>query len=467
MLNVEDPEPSPVPDGTGHSRRVRVRYAPSPSGIPHIGNIRTALFNFLFAKNQKGKFILRIEDTDQKRIVPGAIEKIKESLLSLNLKFDEVYRQSERTMIYSKYLNLLKDKGLVYQDEGAWRFKVKSQTEKIGWNDFVHGPVAFSPGVIEDFIIIKSDGFPTYHFASVIDDHDMRITHVMRGDEWISSTPKHLLLYKAFGWEPPTFVHTPPILGPNKKKLSKREGARSVLEYIKDGYLPEAIINFLALLGWSPPPPKHLRGFGRELSRNGGPLRRDASRMDSSEVKVKEEELFSLDQLIKLFSLDRLNKNSPIFNIEKLNWFNKKYLQKYSPEILSEKTRNFSKRARTINDRQLRAIVTLVKDRLTTLADFDKIAAIFFEKGKEKPPPEEKIANAKEAIKSISTWNDRSIEKTLELWILKNKLDPADFKNTLRLAVFAQHSPPIYQSIALLTKKEVLKRIDDAVKKSK
>ena len=414
--------------------RVVVRYAPSPTGIPHIGNIRTALFNFLLAKNQNGQFILRIEDTDRKRFIPKSIPKIKESLLVLGLKWDgeEIY-QSKRLNLYQEHLEILKKKQLTYNKEGAWYFKVE-KSKKISWQDLLHGPINFSSDVIEDFVIVKSDGFPTYHFASVVDDHEMQVSHVMRGDEWISSTPKHLLLYQAFSWNPPKFIHLPPILGPDKKKLSKRQGARSVLEYIEDGYLPEALVNFLALLGWSP------KG---------------------------DRELFILDELIREFSLDRLNKNSPIFNIEKLNWFNKKYLQKYTSDELIKKIRNFSKLAKTINDQHLAKISRLVCDRLTTLADFDSIASIFFQKGKEKPPEKSKIENARKAIESIITWDEHSIGQVLDKWIANNHFESSDFKNTLRLSVFADNTPPIYQSLSVLSKEEVINRIDDAIKKAK
>ena len=420
--------------------RVVVRYAPSPTGIPHIGNIRTALFNYLFAKNQKGRFILRIEDTDRKRFIPKSIPKIKESLLILGLKWDQIFEQSKRLPLYIKNLKILQEKNLVYEDDGSWRFKVPNglpagrQGRKIKWHDLLHGPIEFSSDVIEDFVIIKSDGFPTYHFASVVDDHEMQVSHVIRGDEWISSTPKHLILYQASGWQPPAFIHLPPILDSNRQKLSKREGARSILEYVEDGYLPEALVNFLALLGWAP------KG---------------------------DQELFTLDKLIREFSLDRLNKNSPIFNIEKLNWFNKKYLQKHTSDQLIKKIRNFSRLAKTVNDQHLTKISRLVCDRLTTLADFNSIASIFFKKGKLKPPAKTKIQNAKEAILSITTWDEKQISQKLDQWISKKKLDPADFKNTLRLAVFADNTPPIYQSLVVLSRQEVLERIDDAIKKSK
>lgn len=434
MKKVTDPQ---------RSRRVRVRYAPSPTGVPHIGNIRTALYNFLFAASLKGQFILRIEDTDQARLVPDSIAKIEESLNSLGLKWDEKYRQSERLDIYQKNLQTLLQKNVVYQQQGAVKFKVE-KGKIVKWTDVVHGPVQFASDVIEDFVIIKSDGYPTYHFASVIDDHEMQISHVIRGDEWISSTPKHLLLYEAFGWEPPTFVHIPPILGPNHKKLSKREGAKSTLEYIEEGYLPEALVNFLALLGWAP------KG---------------------------DRELFTLRELIREFTLDRLNKNSPIFNLEKLNWFNKKYLQRLDADELVTRIKTLkrwlpesSKGASSrmgISDQKLSKILELVRDRLTTLVDFDKVASIFFKKGSQKSPEKSKCQNAKEAINSIDRWDEQSITKTLDQWIEKNNLQPGDFKNTLRLSVFADNTPPIYQSMAVLTKEEVLQRIDDALKKTK
>lgn len=433
-----------------HMEKVIVRYAPSPTGIPHIGNIRTALYNFLLAKSQKGKFILRIEDTDRKRFVPQSVKAIEDSLKALGLNWDEVYRQSERLSIYQRDLELLATKGFAYDDSGAWRFKVKShpfddlrmtlsspkgqsQSAKLKWNDGVHGPVEFATDVIEDFVILKSDGYPTYHFASVVDDHDLKITHVLRGDEWISSTPKHLLLYQAFGWESPQFIHVPPILGPDKKKLSKREGARSVLEYIDDGYLPEALVNFLALLGWSPKGDK---------------------------------ELFTLNELIAEFSTERLNKNSPIFNLEKLNWFNRKYLANYTPKDLLSKVRKFSKKAELTSDERLMMILSLIHDRMTTLADFDKYSGIFFEKGKETPPPKEKARQAKEAVEKIEKWDEKTIEESLGKYIKENNLNPSDFKNTLRLAVFADNTPSIYQSLAVLEKGEVLSRIDGAIKKS-
>lgn len=425
---------------------VRVRIAPSPTGVPHIGNTRTVLFNWLFAKQKKGKFIVRVEDTDQQRLVPGALEKILEILEFLGLSWDEgpkvggklgPYIQSERKELYQKYTEELVQKKLAYNDEGAIRFKVE-KGKNLAWNDLVHGEISFNSDVIEDFVILKSDGFPTYHLAVVVDDHLMEISDVLRGDEWISSTPKHLMLYEAFGWKPPNFGHLPVIVGPDKQKLSKRHGAMSILDYRDQGYLPQALINFMVLLGWSAP---------AEVVRG--------------KLGEKEKELFSPEELIKIFSIDRINTTSPVFNLEKLNWFNKKYIQNLKVEELTQKVQSFTKSK--IENQKLAKIVNLVRDHMTTLADFEKYAQIFFEKGDQNPPEKEKIENAKEAIKSVENWNEESIVQTLEKWSQAHNLQGGEFKNTLRLSVFAGNTPPIYQSLAALEKEEVLKRLDDAL----
>ena len=413
-------------------QKIKTRYAPSPTGIPHVGNIRTALFNFLLARSKKGEFILRIEDTDQKRSTKEHIGNIEESLKLLRIDWDSKYLQSERIDIYQKHLEILKKKKVAYEDEGAWRFKIDSSSEKISWNDLAHHKVEFPTHVIEDFVIVKSDGFPTYHFASVVDDHEMEISHVLRGDEWISSTPKHLLIYKAFGWQPPQFCHLPAILGEDHKKLSKRAGAKSTKEYLGEGYLPEALTNFLALLGWAP-------GDNREL--------------------------FSLDELVQEFSLERLNKNSPIFNIEKLDWFNKKYLQKLSIKDLIGRVKLFSKRANLQDSQKLAKIIDLIRDRMITLADFEKYSKIFFEKGDQKPSSKEKVDIAKKAILSIKNWNAKSIKENLDQFAQDNNFESGDFKNTLRLAVFADNTPPIYESLSVLTKEETQKRLEEVHQK--
>jgi len=414
--------------------QTRVRYAPSPTGIPHIGNIRTALYNFLFARSAGGAFILRIEDTDRKRLIPGSEEAIKESLIALDLKWDEYYQQSKRLDLYQKHLTILKDKKLVYKSDGAWRFKVpKGKTLK--WQDLVHGEIEFFSDVLEDFVIIKSDGFPTYHFASVIDDHEMQIVHVIRGDEWISSTPKHLLLYEAFDWQSPQFVHIPPILGPNKKKLSKREGARSVLDYIKDGYLPQALINFLALLGWMP---------------------------------TGDRELFSLDELIKEFSLKRLNKNSPIFNIEKLNWFNMQWMKKVEDDQLAQQIK---KHFPQYDIHKIKALVPLVRERMKTLLEFPKMADFFFNPRKVSDIPKvsvsiTQVANITSVFEKSKNWNASIIKNLIEETAARQKVDRVELIAAIRNIVSGSIiTPPLYESLEQLGKEETTIRLKNYVKK--
>lgn len=415
---------------------IKVRYGPSPTGIPHIGNIRTALFNFLLAKSQNGKFFLRIEDTDQARIVPGAVDKIQQSLNDLGLSWDgEIIFQSKRLEIYKKHLEILKKKKLAYEDEGAWRFKIGTRDPKIGWQDIVHGQVEFPTNVLEDFIIIKSDGYPTYHFASVVDDHLMEISHVLRGDEWISSTPKHLLLYGAFGWQAPEFAHLPPILGPDHKKLSKRDGAKSIMEYVDEGYLKEALINFMVLLGWSP------KG---------------------------NQEIFSLDQLCKEFSLDRINKNSPVFNLEKLDWFNGQWIRKLDDNELFDRISKFNP---TLDKQKLKEVIPLIKERINSLKDI-KIAGLFFER------PD--IGNSKSLIAisqnslnnlisafyeiKVSEWVSAKINERTASFLQSENLDKKDVYKSIGIAISGTTvTPPLFDSLEIIGKEETITRLKSAL----
>ena len=418
--------------------QVCTRYAPSPTGIPHIGNIRTALFSFLFAKKQNGRFILRIEDTDQKRSTHEHITKIEQSLKSLNLDWDEKYLQSERLSIYDKYLKVLINKEAVYQDQGAWYFKVQTKDNRVSWQDLVHGNVSFPTKVIEDFVAVKSDGFPTYHFASVVDDHLMNISHVMRGDEWISSTPKHILLYQAFGWQHPQFAHLPPILGQDHKKLSKRQGAKSVLEYLGEGYLPEAIVNFLVLLGWSP---------------------------------KNNQEIFSLDELTREFSLDRINKNSPIFNIEKLNWFNGQWIRKLSDKELTKK---INQSYPEFEPTHIIEVLSVTKDRLNKISDFGKIAAFFFQKPdlnkhlKDILVPKSIFEDIISALDKINSFTADEISIVVSEIMADKKLSKAQMYRSLGIAVSGELvTPPIFPSIEILGKKETIKRLKNVTAKIK
>ena len=287
----------------------RVRFAPSPTGYLHVGGARTALFNWLFARRQGGTFILRIEDTDAQRSSWDMVAGIVDGLRWLGLDWDEgpdiggahaPYFQSQRLEKYQQHAQALVETGKAAYEDGAVRFRVP-ETGQTVFRDLVHGDIAFDNEHIEDFVILRSDGLPTYHLSVVVDDIDMRITHVVRGDDHISNTPKQVLLYKAFGAPEPSFAHVPLILGPDKKRLSKRHGATSVMEYKRLGYLSEAMVNFLALLGWSP----------------GG-----------------DREVLSREELIGLFTLEGISGGNAVFNPEKLDWFNQQHIARLSAAAL-------------------------------------------------------------------------------------------------------------------------------------
>lgn len=315
---------------------IKTRFAPSPTGYLHVGGLRTALYAYLFAKKHKGTFLLRIEDTDQKRFVEGAAENLMDVLKFFELNWDEgPYYQSERSAIYKKYADQLIADGKAYhcfcsaerlqkmrEDQQARKQAPKYDRhclslskeeveakiaagepyvirqlipdEELNFHDMVRGDMSFHGRDVDDQVLVKSDGLPTYHLANVVDDHEMGITHVIRGEEWLPSTPKHVWLYKAFGWDLPEFAHIPLLLNPDKSKLSKRQGDVAAEDYIKKGYLKEAMINFIAFLGWNP---------------------------------GTEEEIFSLSELVDRFSIDRVQKGGAIFNVEKLDWLNGHYIR--------------------------------------------------------------------------------------------------------------------------------------------
>lgn len=336
---------------------VKVRFAPSPTGVPHIGNTRTALFNFLFAKKNKGEFILRIEDTDKNRFVKEAEKAIYEILEWLGLKWDEKYIQSERIDIYKEYAKILRKRGFVYEDNGALRFKMP-KNGKTSWIDAVgQKEISFKNETQEDFVILKSDGYPTYNFANVVDDYLMGITHVIRGEEFISSTPKHVQLYKAFLWNQPVFAHLPIILGKDKSKLSKREGAKSVLEYRKEGFLKEAILNYMALVGWSP-----------------------------SEGK----EQMGMEEMIKLFDLKDVNTANPIFDTQKLEWLNGIWIRSITD--LSQRLVEFYKQdaqlIKVLKSDKSKIWIAAAKSRMKTLKDFKELIS---EKASGREPSKEEI----------------------------------------------------------------------------
>ncbi|RJO59967.1 glutamate--tRNA ligase [candidate division WS5 bacterium] len=371
---------------------IKTRYAPSPTGKPHVGNIRSAIFNYFYAKSKNGQFILRIEDTDRERFVPEAVKYIEESLIWLGLQTDneEKIHQSERLDIYRKYAEQLLKEGRAYkcfctkdrleklreeqakkkmppgydsccrkltpedvekmEKEGkasVVRFRIPKTPKEVVWEDSVRGKLSIRTDIQEDFIIMKSDGYPTYNFANVIDDHEMEISDVIRGEEFIPSTPKHILLYQALGWEPPTFAHLPVIIGADKKKLSKRHGDTAIMDYKTRGYLADSMLNFLALLGW-----------------NDGTT----------------QELFTREELIKKFDIKRVGKAPAVFDIEKLNWIQGEKIRAMSISDLMREINGFDPKFAKGKDGELiERALTVMQTRMVTLKDFTEGTGYFFE----------------------------------------------------------------------------------------
>ncbi len=329
-----------------------VRIAPSPTGNLHIGTARTALFNFLFAKKYGGKFIVRIEDTDTQRSTKEFEKNIMEGFEWLRLKEDEFFRQSERTEIYKKYLSEMIKNGTVYfskEDGGEGKraevIRFKNPNKKIKFNDLVRGEVEFDTTELKDFVVAKSETEPLYHLAVVIDDHEMKITHVIRGEDHISNTPRQILIQEAIGAKRPEYAHIPLILAKDRSKLSKRHGATSISEYKERGYLPDAINNYLALLGWNP-------GDDREI--------------------------FSMEELINSFEIERVQKGGAIFDEEKLKWINKEHIKRIDPEELKNKVleqfkSSFlkNKKLNNIDEEMLNKILPLILERSNTWKDID------------------------------------------------------------------------------------------------
>jgi len=473
---------------------VRLRFAPSPTGYPHLGNIRTALFNWLFARHHGGKFILRIEDTDITRKVEGAVEVILDSLQWLGLNWDEgPYFQSQRLPIYHEIVHRLLEEGHAYlcycsperletmrqeqakrrqppkydrhcrdltQHERAQletrgitpviRFKMPLEGETT-FCDLIHGPVTFKHDVLDDFVLLKSDGYPTYHLASIVDDHLMAISHVLRADEWLSSTPRHVLLYQALNWQPPQFAHLPMILGPDRAKLSKRHGATTITEYQKQGYLPDAMVNFLALLGWS---------------------------LDDRT------ELLSQEELIKHFSLERVGKTAAIFNKDKLEWMNGVYLRKLSlGEFVQHATpfldKDLSKSVKLpLDSNYVSQVLSLIQERAKTLAEVPQLASFFFldelqyDTGLllsgelDAKSATKAITTALRKLEEVTTWDATTLEGILRPLAAELNLGTGKFFGLLRVAVTGRvAAPPLFQTMAVLGKENCLKRFDTALQR--
>ncbi len=408
---------------------IRVRIAPSPTGIPHIGNTRTALFNYLFAKHYNGVFILRIEDTDQTRRVAGSEEAIEEILYWLGLVPDEKYIQSQRLSLYKEKTEELLNKGLAKREDNAVRFIVPKE-KVIEWVDGVgEKKISFHTKDIEDFIVLKSDGFPTYHLASVVDDHGMKISHVIRGEEWISSTPKHILLYDAFGWGRPIFVHLPVILGPDKTKLSKRHGAKSALDYRDEGYLPQALLNYMALLGWNP----------------GG-----------------DNEIMNMDEMVDLFDLKDINTANPVFDAKKLEWMNGVYIRQLKADELKSKVKSQKSKLEKIDDELISKFIPLAQTRMTTLNDFYTLAQPFIEEIQIFLPEEEKeIARSLiDQFTAIEQWNNETILSAIKKVLVdQNVRMPSIYK----IITGKESGLPLPQSLAIWGRENTLKRLKKAI----
>jgi len=492
---------------------IRTRFAPSPTGFVHVGSLKMALTDYLLARQQGGQFILRIEDTDKERFVEGSVENLLKTLnwaginpdegvkLDLNNKIVQSgnkgpYIQSERLDIYHKYVNQLLENGQAYYcfcskerldkvrkiqelnklptgydgqcrsiglDEAKKRMTAGEsavvrmkmpQTGTTTFSDLIRGEVSFENRLIDDQVILKSDGFPTYHLAVVVDDHLMEITHVIRGEEWLSSTPKHIELYKMFGWTPPLFAHLPLLLNPDKSKLSKRQGDVAVEEYIKKGYLPEAVLNFIAFLGWNP---------------------------------GDEREIFSLEELIKEFSLEKVNKAGAVFNLEKLDWYNREYLRRIDNvklvsllmphlEVTYQEVKSQKSKVKNYNE-WLEKVVSLEKERATTLVELvDNLKFIFEEpdydgkilvwKKSDAVKTKQNLANLSDFLANLSDFSKENLQNTVGEWIKESGLSNGDIMWPMRVALSGQENSPGPFEIADVLGKEVsLKRISLAIKK--
>ena len=471
--------------------KVRTRFAPSPTGFMHIGNLRSALYEYLIAKHNDGEFLLRIEDTDRSRYVEGAVEFIYDTLKICNMDIDEgpnnpgdvgPYMQSERLDLYKKYAFELVEKGEAYfcfcseerlaslreeadilkvpfmydghcknisMDEAKQRiangekYVIRQKMPKEGatsYEDLVYGNITVENSVLEDQILLKSDGYPTYNFANVVDDHLMNITHVVRGNEYLSSTPKYLLLYKAFGWESPVYVHLPHIVKEGGKKISKRDGDSTFMDLYNDGYLPEAIINYLALLGWSP---------------------------------VDNQEIFSLEELIEKFDVTRINNSPAVYDVMKLRWVNGHYIKKLTIDELLKITKPHLEQAYDLSnysDEFIKELVSLYQNHISYGKEIVEVSTMFFNDELElneemaefmsQDGVDNTIKVFKEEIESISDWSVENIQTAIN-----NVKEKAGVKGKMlfmpiRIKVSGvMHGPELPNTIHLIGKEKVLERL--------
>ena len=430
---------------------VRVRFAPSPTGSLHIGSARTALFNWLYARNQGGEFILRIEDTDKERSSEKHIDEILSSLKWLGLNWDgEVLYQSKRFNIYKQYAEQLvaQDKAYYEDTDKGRAIKLKVvKDETIVFYDAVHDKIEVNSNTVDDFVIIKSDGSPTYNFACVVDDADMNITHIIRGDDHITNTSKQLIIYQALGKKPPKFAHIPLILGEDKSRMSKRHGATSIEECKTRGYFPEALVNFLSLMGWSP---------------------------------KDDREKMSLDQIIKLFSLKAIVKTGAVFNIQKLNWLNGEYIRETSVSALTDFVAAHLIEKNIIKedcDRQwLEAAVKSFQTRFCNIDDFIEQSGFLFSEDinidqaiVNEHLNNEKTRNLltklKQGLEGVDQFTTELVEQAVRSLADAEGVKAADIIHPARVALTGKTAAPgIFDVICLIGKERVVKRLEKAIK---
>lgn len=426
--------------------QVRVRFAPSPTGYLHVGSARTALFNWLYARHTGGKFILRIEDTDTQRSKPEFLNEIMASLTWLGLEWDEGPTfQSQRFDRYRAAAESLLRQGAAYQDGTAIIYRVQAG-ETIRFADAVHGEIAIESQTLKDQVLLKSDGAPSYNFCCVVDDADMGITHVIRGDDHIANTPKQLLLYRALKLIPPSFAHIPLILGEDRSRMSKRHGATAIAEYRKAGYLPEALVNFIALLGWSP-------GDDREV--------------------------LSRAELVKLFDLSRVGRTGAVFNVEKLDWMNGEYLKHIPPEVLVGLWLPLMTERRALPDgvtgAKLEPIIRLFHGRVNHLDDFLTQATGFFapdvafdaeavEKRLKLPGAGARLQAFHDRLLRLETWDAASIEACCRQLATELGLKAADLIHPTRVAVTGRSvGPSLFHALEVIGQSKTTQRLKTAV----
>lgn len=418
---------------------IRVRFAPSPTGFLHIGGARTALFNWLYAKSQGGKFILRIEDTDKERSKEEYLQEILESMKWLGLEWDEFYKQSDRFSLYQEYAKKLLDEGKAYKDGEAVILKMPLQEVKLF--DLIRGEIQFDTETIKDQVLMKSDGSPTYSFACVIDDALMEVSHVIRGEDHISNTPKQMIIYQALGFKIPKFAHLPLILDTEGGRMSKRAGAVAVTDYKKQGFLSEGIVNYLMLLGWSPGP---------------------------------NQEVVKLDTAIKNFSIKKINKAGAAFSMEKLKWINSQYIKQKSPAELADLLEPFLKEKGYISDgydrKNLEDLIKLYQGRMDTLTDFlEWTDYIFIDQINVLPEDKEKHLTADkrpqfellgQRLNKLVDYNAVSAERTFRETVEELGIKAGDLVHPVRVALTGKTvGPGLFETMAVLGKEKTVQRL--------